>query len=234
MFTGIIEHRAALRRVERRPRGARLTVDLGPCAEGTRIGDSIALDGVCLTVAALAGGTAQFDVVAETLARSTLGERRAGERVNCERSLRVGQALGGHFVQGHVDGVGRIAGRRKIGDGALLVVECGRELAAGMVEKGSIAVDGVSLTLADAARERFSVALVPFTLAHTGLGAKPRGTAVNLETDVLGKYVRKLIEGMRARGAEGGGGSGDRAAGGSERLTRAYFEEHGFNRGGRR
>ncbi|MBI3269974.1 MAG: riboflavin synthase [Planctomycetes bacterium] len=212
MFTGIIEHVATLARVERRPRGARLAVELGPCAEGTRPGDSIALDGVCLTVTSIDRSVARFDVVSETLARTTMGSRRAGDALNCERALRAGQPLGGHFVQGHVDGVGHVLSKRKVGEGALLVVECGRELAAGMVEKGSVAVDGVSLTLVEVGSDRLSIALVPFTLSHTGLGRKRPGGACNLETDVLGKYVRKLLEGMA----------------GPRGLTRAFLEEHGL------
>ncbi|MBI5366402.1 MAG: riboflavin synthase [Planctomycetes bacterium] len=220
MFTGIIEHVGVIRRVARRPKGARLTVDVGPCADGTRLGDSIALDGVCLTVVALAGAQADFDAVAETLRRSTLGARKAGDAVNCERALRVGQALGGHFVQGHVDGRGRVRSLVRAGEGKVLTVDCPAELAAGMVEKGSIAIDGVSLTLVDVGRDRLSVALVPFTLAHTTLGRRRKGDPVNLEVDVIGKYVRKLLAGVMGRtGAGGMGVSGGTGGAGAESAT---------------
>ena len=172
--------------------GKRLTIDLGPPAEGLRRGDSVAVAGACLTAAAVSGGTAEFDVVPETLRRTTLGALRAGARVNLERSLRAGEALDGHLVQGHVDGVAAV---RRIERGGQWTVEfeAGEELAGQMVAKGAVAVDGVSLTLVDVGGGRFSVALIPTTLKETTLGGLAVGDKVNVETDVIGKYVRKWM-----------------------------------------
>jgi riboflavin synthase len=152
-----------------------------------------------LTVVAHDGETCRFEVGPETLQRTNLGELRVGDRVNLERSLRMGDRLGGHWVQGHIDGVGRL--ERRVPDGPWLGVwfTCPPELAAQMVPKGSVAVDGISLTLVDVAANGFSVALIPHTLDNTTLGFKQPGDAVNLETDILAKYVWKCLEGQQYR-----------------------------------
>ncbi len=182
MFTGIVEL-ARVRSLRRSKAGARLDVDLPFDAEA---GESVAVSGVCLT---WNGGG--FDVVPETLSRTTLGGLKAGGRVNVERSLRAGDRLGGHFVMGHVDAVGEVAAVERSRKAVALRVAMPADLARFVAPKGSIAVDGVSLTVVDVESDRFSVALIPYTLARTTLGAARRGTRVNLEVDVLARYARK-------------------------------------------
>jgi riboflavin synthase len=161
------------------------------------IGDSVAISGVCLTVVDGDRKTLAFDAVPETLARTTLGSLRADEQVNLEPALKAGEALGGHYVQGHVDGVGSIRSVEPEGDGRRVWVDAPPEILRYCVEKGSIAVDGVSLTVADLDDDGFAVALVPHTLDVTTLGTAAAGDEVNLETDVLAKYVEKLT-GLRS------------------------------------
>ncbi len=175
---------------------ARALVIAAPFAAGLVVGESVAVNGACLTVVARDATTCRFQAGPETLQRSNLGELRAGDRVNLERSLRVGDRLGGHLVQGHVDGLGRIASRQRQGDWEVVWFACPAELAAQMVTKGSITVDGVSLTVVDVTADSFSVALIPHTLAQTTLGFKGSGSSVNLETDVLAKYVWKYLGAM--------------------------------------
>jgi len=193
MFTGLIETIGQVVRAERRADALRLAVDLGPAAEGVRPGDSINLSGACQTVAAIHGRIAEFDAVAETLARTTLGDWQPGRRVNVERSLRPGDRLGGHFVSGHVDATGRVVENRQGDGGWRLRVEAPRELFPEIAPKGSIAVDGVSLTVVEADAPVLSVALIPTTLRQTTLGDLKSGDRVNLETDLLAKYVRRAI-----------------------------------------
>jgi len=194
VFTGIVTHVGAIVRAADVPGGRELAVRVGPLAAAARPGDSIAVDGVCLTVARRKGGTATFTAVRETLDKTTLGERRVGDRVNLEAAARVGDALGGHVVQGHVDGTGTIRKVEKRGADHVVTFAAPRALARGLVEKGSVAADGVSLTVVRAGATSFTVALVPYTLAHTTLGAKGKGARVNVEVDVLGKYVRRVVE----------------------------------------
>ena len=179
MFTGIVREVGRVVEFD----GSRLVVDASTEAAG---GDSVAVDGVCLTV--LDGSRLAFDVVPETLSRTTLGELQAGDRVNIEPALRVGDPLGGHHVQGHVDGIGRVRST-----GEPVWIDAPVELLRYCVEKGSIAVDGVSLTIAAVDDAGLAVALIPHTLAETTLGELEPGGAVNLETDVLAKYVEKLL-----------------------------------------
>jgi riboflavin synthase len=179
MFTGIVREVGRVVSFD----GSRLVVDAATTAA---LGDSVAIDGVCLTVAD-GGGALAFDVVPETIARTTLGRLSAGDAVNVEPALRAGEPLGGHIVQGHIDGVGRV---RELGD--LVWFDPPPELLRYVAEKGSIAVDGVSLTVAAVDDLGFAVALVPHTLEATTLGALAPGDDVNLETDVLAKYVERL------------------------------------------
>ena len=192
MFTGIIE---ALCPVAALRRGAtwRLTVDLGELAEGAALGDSIALNGVCLTVAALSGTRASFDAIGETIARTALARLSEGERVNVERSLRVGDRLGGHFVAGHVDAVGTLRAKDQGPEQTLVRVAVPAELTALMALKGSVAVDGISLTLVDVEPDAFAVAIIPYTLVETTLGFKRPGDPVNVEADLLARYVARLL-----------------------------------------
>jgi riboflavin synthase len=182
MFTGIVRERADVVSFER----GRLVVETSVEAD---VGDSIALDGVCLTVVEVGDGRLAFDVALETLARA----KPFGAEVNVEPALRAGEPLGGHYVQGHVDGSGRIRSIEPEGDGRRVWIEAPSELLRYCVEKGSITVDGASLTIAALADDAFAVALVPHTLAVTTLGRLAAGDAVNLEVDVLAKYVERLV-----------------------------------------
>ena len=184
MFTGIVRELGHVVAFD----GARLLVEAPQTS--AELGDSVAIDGVCLTVVSHDGAQLAFDVVAETLGRTTLGTLAAGDRVNVEPALRAGEPLGGHMVQGHVDGVGRV---RSISEPVW--IDASPEVLRYCVEKGSIAVDGVSLTVAALDDAGFAVALVPHTLAATTLGAAKPGLAVNLEVDILAKYVERLTMG---------------------------------------
>ncbi len=195
MFTGLIEAMGTVYDVRADGAGRHLTIAIPAFASELAFGDSVAINGACLTVVERVADQCRFQAGPETLHRTNLGELMTGQRVNLERALRLGDRLGGHFVQGHVDGLGRIAERISQRDWELVWFRCPPELAAQMVPKGSVAVDGVSLTLVDVTDDRFSVALIPHTLAQTTLGFKQSGTSVNLETDLLGKYVWKCLHG---------------------------------------
>ena len=193
MFTGLIREVGRVVSFEGGEDGARLTVEAPATATGAQLGDSISVDGVCLTVVSAAGSTLAFDAVRETLDRSALGTLDAGSRVNLEPALRAGEPLGGHYVQGHVDGVGSVRSVETEGDGQRVWFDAPAGLLRYVVEKGSITVQGTSLTVAGVDTAGFAVALIPHTLEHTTLGElEPRRT-VNLEVDVLAKYVEKLL-----------------------------------------
>lgn len=197
MFTGIVRELGTVAAVESREGGARLRILAPRTAAGTTVGDSVAVDGVCLTATAppTPGGELTFDAVPETLARSTLGHLAPGDPVNLEPALRAGEPLGGHVVQGHVDGVAQVTAVAPEGDGARLTVELTPALERLCVEKGSIALAGVSLTIAALAPgSRIEIALVPHTLAETTLGRLRPGDEVNVEADVLAKHVARLLE----------------------------------------
>jgi len=195
MFTGLVETLGRIERVQPAGAGRRLTLSAPPLIEGTRLGDSIAINGACLTVVAIQGEELSFEAGPETLQRTNLGDLRPGDRVNLERALRLGDRLGGHLVQGHVDGVGRVAERRRQGEWEEVWFDTLANLAEQLVSKGSVAVDGISLTVVDVTSDRFSVALIPHTLAVTTLGFKGPGASVNLETDLFAKYVWKCLRG---------------------------------------
>jgi riboflavin synthase len=215
VFTGLVEEKGTVAARTARGPGARLFIR---CGFGLlELGESISVDGVCLTVDAIMNEGFEVDASAETLARTTLGAVRVGGEVNLERALALGARLGGHIVTGHVDGVGSLVVRRAVGDAVAMTFELPAELARFVAEKGSITVDGVSLTVNGVAGTRFDVTLIPRTLRDTTLGALEVGGKVNLEVDVLARYVARLI------GADGGsGGSGDNAAW-MDRLRRAGF-----------
>jgi riboflavin synthase len=203
MFTGLIEAVGRIERVERQPAGCRIRVE-APFASELGDGESVAVDGVCLTaVAADASGFAA-DVSPETERVTTLGSREAGAVVNLERPLRADARLGGHFVLGHVDGVGRVVALRPQGDHYWLEVEIPADLTGLVIAKGSIAVDGISLTVAALSGRRVAVQIVPFTFTHTALSARQPGDAVNVEVDVLGKYVARLLGAALVPAAAGG------------------------------
>jgi riboflavin synthase len=194
MFTGIITNIGEL--VERQD--GRFTIHCGYAADSIAIGASIACDGACLTateVAAATGGCLfKVDVSNETLARTTLGAWKAGQRINLERALRAGDELGGHIVSGHVDGVGRVVANRPDGNSRRLTIEAPDALARFLAPKGSVALDGISLTVNEVAKSGFGVNIVPHTLTHTTLSAKRPGDAVNLEVDVFARYVARAME----------------------------------------
>ena len=193
MFTGIVRERGRVASIDGGAYGVRLRVVAPQTAAQTVVGDSVAINGVCLTATAVTDGELAFDAVAETLRRTSLGRLEPGAEVNLEPALRAGEPLGGHLVQGHVDGVGRVRSLEPAGDGAELTVEAAPEILRYCVEKGSITVDGVSLTVASLAGDAFSIALIPHTLAETTLSRLVPGDEVNLEVDVLAKYVERLV-----------------------------------------
>lgn len=191
MFTGLVEAKVTLVEVVTEGTGKRMGFDLGSLSEGVRIGDSIALNGCCLTVIAIEGTRCWFELGAETLAKTSLGQFKVMDAANCERSLRVGDRMGGHFVTGHIDGQGVLERRSDDGQWSNFYFKAPPNLLRQMASKGSITVDGVSLTLVDATDSYFSIALIPHTLNNTTLGSLQAGDQVNLETDILAKYVQR-------------------------------------------
>lgn len=196
MFTGIIEGLAEVRSVARAKKGADtvMRVRLGRMAKDLKVGDSVCVSGACLTVTRLSKGEAQFEMVAETIRRTSLGSIKPGDKVNIERSMKVGDRLEGHFVLGHVDGTATIIDKKEAQSETTMWFQlASKELAAAIVEKGSVAIDGISLTVVDVDGDKFSVSLIPHTLEITTLGTKKKGDKVNIETDVLSKYVAKSL-----------------------------------------
>ncbi|MCI0641693.1 MAG: riboflavin synthase [Gemmataceae bacterium] len=195
MFTGLVETLGEVSAVQKDGAGFRLDITEPRIAKELSLGESVAVNGVCLTVVATTVDMSSFQVGPETLRLTNLGELRTGERVNLERSLKVGDRLGGHIVQGHVDGVGTISQRERQGEWEIVTVQCAAEWTAQMVKKGSIAVDGISLTIVDVGPDWFRVALIPHTMAVTTLGFKLPPARVNLETDLFAKYIAKILKG---------------------------------------
>ncbi len=192
MFTGIIEEIGTVRRIEHGAKGARLTIQAKTVLEDTRIGDSIATNGVCLTVVSMTGDSFSADVMAESLRRSSLGTLQGGSPVNLERAMAANGRFGGHIVSGHIDGTGTIASQKREDNAVWVKIKTPAPLLRYIVEKGSIAIDGVSLTVAAVTDTDFSVSIIPHTGAQTILLGKKPGDPVNLECDVIGKYVEKL------------------------------------------
>lgn len=213
MFTGLIEGTGKAMEISTDPnRGGVIAVGSLPWKEAVVLGESIATNGVCLTAVEGGGDLFRAEVSVETLARTNLSSLRRGDSVNLERSLRVGDRLGGHMVQGHVDGVSEILGIEKSGDYWTLRVGLPSALSRYVVEKGSIAVDGISLTVASLGAEQFTVALIPKTWEVTNLHSRKTGDPVNLEVDILAKYVEKMIRGES----------------GESRITEKFLKEHGY------
>ena len=198
MFTGIIQ---GLGRVEKisavkgNGKAAQMTVDLGRLAKGLKIGDSVSINGACLTVVGIKNDKTTFEMIGETMKKTALGSLTRGDMVNIERSLRVGDTIDGHFVLGHVDGIGTIIEKVKQKNQTNLWIKIDKKLIKYVVPKGSIAIDGISLTVVDVLKDKISVALIPHTLAVTTLGIKAKGSKVNVEIDLLGKYARKILTG---------------------------------------
>ena len=217
MFTGIIEEIGYLREIQREPQTATLTIGARGILENIKLGDSIAVNGVCLTAIRHQESSFTAEVSPETLSRSNLGALRLNQEVNLERPLRAGDRLGGHMVTGHIDAIGRIAGIEKRGKSFLVTVEAPPEIMRYVVEKGSVAVDGISLTIAAFNENTFSVAVVPFTSQNTILGRKRVSDPVNLEGDILGKYVEKFLgQGKQSYNAP------------SRKVDETFLLKHGF------
>ncbi len=193
MFTGIIEHLTTITAIEHGHQGTVLTLDLGPLANDAKLGDSIAINGICLTIATLTGTTARFDVSLETKRKTTIAGWQIGRRINMERALTFGQRLGGHLVSGHVDGVGRLLDRRRDGDSERFTFVLPDDKSVRVVEKGSITIDGISLTTWDCTGARCSIAVIPHTLTQTTLGGLRPGVPVNMEMDLIGRWVETML-----------------------------------------
>lgn len=200
MFTGLVEEVGKVKTIARGT-GAKLSVNTSVILDGTILGDSIAVNGVCLTVTSISGSEITFDVVEETLSKSDLGSLRPGDPVNLERSVSANRLFGGHFVLGHVDGIGTITSFDTRPGAATLVIRAPQEVIRYVVAKGSIAIDGISLTVASCDEHEFRIAVIPHTIENTTLASKRPGDVVNLEADILGKYVEKFLT------ARSGGGS---------------------------
>lgn len=193
MFTGLIQQIGKLSRREMAAGGLRLVITGAPWNPPLTLGESMAVNGACLTIARIQGKNFTCDILQETLDRTNLARQQPGATLNLERALRLGEPLGGHMVSGHVDGIGTVGRLQAHGRDWILRVNCGAELLHGMVSKGSIAIDGVSLTIVELTECSFAVALIPFTCAHTALGKLKEGDTVNLETDLIGKHVRRTL-----------------------------------------
>ena len=192
MFTGIIEELGTVGQLDRRPDSIKLTIQARKVLEGTQLGDSIAVNGVCLTVTSMTDSSFTADVMHETMRRSSLSDIKSGSKVNLERAMQVGGRLGGHIVSGHIDGVGHIARIAADGIARVITISIPKDMEPFIVEKGSIAIDGISLTVVSVGNSQFSVSIIPHTMANTTLIDKHPGAVVNLETDVIGKYVHSF------------------------------------------
>ena len=219
MFTGIIEAICIVKSVRPAAGGMLLTIDLADLAEESLVGDSIAINGACLTIARLDGGLATFNVSPETLARTTLGRLNPSSEVNVELAMKPTDRFGGHFVQGHIDGTATIKAIERKGDFADMKFAAAAELLDSMVIKGSVAVDGISLTVAGMDKDSFTVAIIPETLKKTTLGSAKNGDLVNIETDIIVKTIKKLLE--SALGPTKGGPQG-------QPLTAEKLRQLGF------
>ncbi len=213
MFTGIVETLGKVGSVRPARGGLLLSVDIGQTADGIKLGESIAINGVCLTVARITGGVCEFDVSKETLQRSTMDKLRTGATVNIERAMSADGRFGGHIVQGHVDGTAAIRSMDKTGDFADVVFSADAALLDEMVVKGSVAVDGISLTVTAIDKDSFTVSVIPTTLKETTLGSTGLGVMVNIETDMITKTVKKQLEKM---------------LGSKQGLTESKLKELGF------
>jgi len=194
MFTGIIEYSGVVRSVRFGSSGGVVSVDIGPLADDTKLGDSIAVNGVCLTVTKLTGTVADFDVSGETVSKSSIGKVTSGSAVNLERAMLAGGRFGGHIVQGHVDGLAKITAVEKKGDFVEIQFNTPAELLSEIVAKGSVAIDGISLTVAKLNAKGFAVAVIPVTLQETTLRSAKTGDTVNIETDIICKTIKRQLE----------------------------------------
>jgi len=193
MFTGIVEELGTLKSIEKKSKSARLRIEGRVVLQDVKLGDSIAVNGVCLTVTGFDAASFAVDVMAETLAKSNIGLLKPGSRVNLERALRLSDRLGGHLVSGHIDGVGTIIGQEQVEIAVVTEIKAPPQVMKYIVRKGSVAIDGISLTVVDHTADTFRVSLIPHTAKMTTLGFKKTGDVVNLEGDMIGKYVERLL-----------------------------------------
>ncbi|KAB2954464.1 riboflavin synthase [Heliorestis acidaminivorans] len=219
MFTGIVEELGKVKEIRRGPRSAQLVLEAQKVLEDVKMGDSIAVNGVCLTVVEFAKDYFVADVMDETLRKTALARVQRGSYVNLERALRMGDRLGGHIVSGHVDEVGEIVGQKKIDIAVITAITCSSDLLKYLIPKGSIAIDGISLTVVDVTQQGFTVSLIPHTAGETTLGIKKKGDLVNLEADMLMKYVERLLSTQSEEGTK-------KTAKGN--LTREFLLEQGY------
>ncbi|HWR89257.1 MAG TPA: riboflavin synthase [Dissulfurispiraceae bacterium] len=193
MFTGIITELGEIASLDRKGEGAQLTVRAPQTTGDAAVGDSISVNGICLTVVEIKGKDISFDVSFETLNSTNLGSLKRGDRVNLEPALKPNSKMGGHFVTGHIDGIGKIRSRRRIGNADRIEIEAPAQVLRYLVGKGSVAIDGISLTVVDVLKDAFSVVIIPHTADMTTIGFKKGGDTVNLEPDILAKYVAKFV-----------------------------------------
>lgn len=225
MFTGLIEDVGRVKSIVKKGSSGRISINTGLDLASLKLGDSIAVNGVCLTATELGGGHFCAEVSLETLNVTTLGELKGGDPVNLERSLTPTKPMGGHMVSGHVDGVGSVAAIKTIDDCVDITINIPEVLMGQIVHKGSIAVDGISLTVAEVIGSAIRIALIPHTLKETNLSIAAPGRRVNVETDIIGKYVERYMEAYGLGGDEGGS---KRKAQGS--ITEGFLSDHGFSK----
>ncbi|NCB76089.1 MAG: riboflavin synthase [Negativicutes bacterium] len=218
MFTGLVEELGKIKSITKGTKSARLTIEGQVVLQDVKLGDSIAVNGTCLTVVEYTQRSFTADVMPETVRSTVLAELKPGDVVNLERTLRLGDRLGGHIVSGHVDGVGVIRSKERSDNAIVVTIEAPPEVMRYIIAKGSIAIDGTSLTIVDYGTDWFSVSLIPHTASLTTVGLKETGRKVNLEADVLGKYVAKLL-GLQ---------NGDEKKQASSGLTMEFLQQHGF------
>ncbi|MBQ0078310.1 MAG: riboflavin synthase [Eubacterium sp.] len=213
MFTGIVEEKGKIKTISKGANSAVLTIEAKTILQDVKLGDSIAVNGVCLTVTSFTSNQFTADVMHETLNRSSLGQLRIGGIVNLERAMSANGRFGGHIVAGHIDGIGRITDIKRDDNAIWYTVECGPDIMRYIIEKGSIAIDGISLTVADVGKNYFKVSIIPHTASETTLSLRRAGDIVNLENDCIGKYVEKLLQPYQK---------------GESKITNEFLAMHGF------
>ena len=223
MFTGLVEELGILQSVRHGAASAQLNIAAGKVTQDIRIGDSIAVNGVCLTAVKFSSQGFTADVMAETLAKTNLGNLKPGDRVNLERALRLGDRLGGHLVSGHIDGVGTVAAKETLDIAILITINAPPEVLRYIIKKGSVAIDGTSLTVVDFKDDSFQVSLIPHTAKETTLGFKKPGDTVNLEGDVIGKYIERLLQTRETYGT-----ATDKNNLAKTSVSLGFLAEHGF------
>jgi riboflavin synthase len=220
MFTGIIEGLGTISAIRPRGQGKRLIIEADYRLEQTKIGDSISVNGACLTVVVINGKRFEVDLSPETLQISTFGKARPGDRVNLERAMRLSDRIDGHLISGHIDGIGVITQREKLGNAIMITIGVPESLSHYMIPKGSVAVDGISLTLNSCELKSFTVSIIPYTAKLTTIGLKQKGQRVNIETDMIGKYVERFTSAESLRG--------NRKTADSSGIDMEYLAKSGF------